>query len=149
MRMCRLYEFSRPLFACLAGLACLFAWLCAAGCGGSASYESYVPPESRSREAVELSLNAWKSGAAEGDERSLSGGVKVRVLDVDWREGGKKLAEFTIGEVRPAKGAEPQQIRVKLTYQGESSSIETTYYVVGIDPLLVFREEDYKRTSGG
>ena len=71
----------------------------------------------------------------------------MRVLDRDWRA-GKKLASYEItGEVADM-GDSPRLFRAKLTYADVKEPVETNYYVVGIDPLLIFREEDYRKVSG-
>ena len=129
------------------GLGLSVLGLAGFGCGGG-SHQQYVPAESRAREAVEATLNAWKSAQPEGDARTISEGVKVNGLDQDWRS-GKVLSDFTILEALAAVEHEPRQFRVRLNYAGETNPVETVYFVVGIDPLWVFREEDYRRTGGG
>lgn len=126
----------------------LVAALTLVGCSDQPSQDAYIPPEDSAREALEVTLKGWQQGKPEGEVRSVGKGTKVQCLDQDWRA-GKALSDFSILEAKPAAGSEPRQFKVQLRYQGEALPIEATYFVLGIDPLWVFREEDYRRTSGG
>jgi len=114
---------------------------------GQPAVQQYVPAVSVARSAVQVALEAWKSGKLEAEAGSIPGGAKLQVLDRDWRS-GKKLSSFEIVRELPGAPSGPRQFRAKLTYDGEKAPVETTYHVVGIDPLLVFRDEDYRKTTG-
>ncbi len=62
------------------------------------------------------------------------------------RQAGQKLEDFRIvGEV---PGGEHPSFRAILRFAGKPKEEETTYLVIGISPLNVFRSEDYKRATG-
>jgi hypothetical protein len=129
------------------------AWACGlvvglgllAGCdrGGSGGEGKFVPAQANAREALEAALTKWKEGQAQPGEIPV-GKVKVQVIDQAWA-GGLKLQGYEItGEESGATG--PRVFNVKLkTAKGEQA---TKYYVVGIDPLWVYGEADYKKLTG-
>lgn len=126
-----------PSFATFAVL--LAAFLC--GCTGRRDSD-YLPPADNARKAVQAALDAWKSGAPHAP---LTGDkVAIHVYDDRWRD-GKKLEKFEIGE--PAADESPPRFPVKMQLVGEAEVL-VNYLVIGIDPLNVFREEDYQKASG-
>jgi hypothetical protein len=125
----------------------LFLSACvAAGCG-SHSPESYKTEESRAREALAASLEAWKGGKPVGPIGALSGGPKVQAIDSDWTA-GKKLASYEIGEESPGADSMARRFSVKLTYEKQTQPIQAEYHVVGVDPILVVRDKDYTQSQG-
>jgi hypothetical protein len=121
--------------------------LALAGCGGTSS-SSYVPKGNDAQDALKLALDAWKNGQPADPAGKLPSGATVRAIDGDWAA-GQKLAGYEILQELPA-GAEagPRKVKVKLTYQGGSEPVEATYFIVGIDPLQVFRDKDYEKYFG-
>ncbi len=113
----------------------------AIGCGETD--RKYVPSQSTARGALEAALNAWKSGAAHGTVKGFQ--VPVDTFDARW-QAGKKLDEYEIVREEPTDG--PKTFIVKMKLAGEANHSEVTYLVVGKDPLLVFRKEDYNKASG-
>jgi len=122
------------------GLAWLAVWL--AGCGGN-SDESYVPGSSSAQEALQLALEAWKSGQPADPVGKSPSGATIRAIDMDWAAGRRLSAFEILQELPPAAEAGPRQFVVQLTLDGMPQPIEATYLVVGIDPLQVFRDKDY------
>jgi hypothetical protein len=124
----------------------LLLTLALAGCGTSSS--SYVPKGNDAQDALKLALDAWKNGQPADPAGKLPSGATVRAIDADWAA-GHKLAGYEILQELPA-GAEagPRKVNVKLTYQGGSAPVEATYFIVGIDPLQVFRDKDYEKYFG-
>jgi hypothetical protein len=119
----------------------------AAGCS-SPSPESYQTEESRAREALEASLEAWKMGKPSGPVGALSGGgPQVQAIDSDWTA-GRKLASYEIGEETPGADSMARRFSVKLTYDKQTQPIQAEYHVVGVDPILVFRDKDYAQSQG-
>jgi hypothetical protein len=115
-----------------------------AGCGRTA--ESYVPASDDAQASVERALAAWKSGAAAGRiEPAASGQVALQAVDSDWIAGKKLTAYEIVAELPREEG--PRRFTVRLTLAGTSAPIETTYYVVGQDPLWIFRDRDYLQTT--
>jgi hypothetical protein len=104
----------------------------------------FIPKEEESREALTIALTAWKKG--EKWEKIPAGESTIQVLDNKWRA-GQQLADFQILEADPAN-AGPQWFTVKLVMKKPAGELKVRYVVVGIDPLWVYREEDYKKSSG-
>ena len=123
--------------------ACLSLGLLA-GCGKTA--ESYVPASDDAQASVERALDAWKSGAAAGRiEPAASGQVPLQAVDSDWIA-GKRLTSFEIVAELPREQG-PRRFTVRLTLEGAGAPLEATYYVVGQDPLWIFRDRDYLQTT--
>jgi hypothetical protein len=100
----------------------------------------YIPSGATARESVEAALNAWKNGEPPG---SIKLGEKpVNIVDSRWQR-GTKLESFQVTE-ELAPNPHPSY-KVKLQFAKETASSETTYLVIGLDPLLIYRSEDYER----
>ncbi len=115
------------------------------GCG-SRSHTEYVPASTQARSALEAALNAWKSGKPY--ETVADHKPPVQMFDARW-QAGTKLASFEIVKEldEPDKSA-PKKFVVKEQLAGGKAGEESTFYVLGKDPLLVFREVDYLQASG-
>ena len=107
------------------------------GCGKSRS--SYLPAAGKARESLTTVLNAWKGGTPHGPITSSK--PVINVFDLRWTQ-GKKLESFEI--VEEIKKAEQPQFKVRMKLEGEPEQ-ENVFLVIGIDPLQVFRDEDYVR----
>jgi hypothetical protein len=110
----------------------------------SRNASDFIPKEAQSREALNTALTAWKKG--ENWQKIPAGSSTIEVLDNKWRA-GQQLADFQILEAEPA-GDGPQWFTVKLVMKKPAGELKVRYVVVGIDPLWVYREEDYKKSSG-
>jgi len=104
--------------------------------------QDFTPPADKARQALESALNHWQNGNPHGAVPGTS--PSVEVMDVKWR-GGQKLKSYEILGEEP--GTEPRFFKVRLT-PAQGPPVEVRYAVVGIDPLWVYREEDYKSLSG-
>jgi hypothetical protein len=111
------------------------------GCGGK-SVESYKPSVVKARQAIEAALSTWKDGAKHGP--ITSGSPALNVFDARWQSGAQ-LERFEILE--ELKDQEHPRFKVKLKLANKPEEVNE-YLVVGIDPLLVFRDTDYKKASG-
>lgn len=126
----------RRLLAALA-LVLLFQ---ATGCR-SRSAEDFIPDSELSKAAVASALDTWRDGGAEAKPVDVSDG-QVRVEWVDnTRETGRALADYTILGETPATNA--RTFVVVLRFADSPEVVKCRYLVVGIDPLWVFRQEDY------
>jgi hypothetical protein len=121
---------------------CLLA-VCA-GCS-SKSTDKFIPSETQAREALEAALTAWKDGKQPGLIEGTP--IPVHAVDSQWQTGKKKLTAYEIVAQEPGEG--PPLFSVSLTIQGSSQPTVVRYYVVGKDPLWVYREEDYNAPKGG
>jgi hypothetical protein len=113
------------------------------GCGGGhRSDKDYLPAEDRARTALDTALAAWRNGQPAGN--IAGAGTAVQAVDSQW-QAGQKLASYEI--VRAEPGGKPPRFTVKLQLQGGAAQ-EVRYVVMGIDPLWVYREEDYQSSIG-
>jgi len=120
--------------------ACLTAIALSAGCGRqpSAALKKFIPPSQQAREAVAAVLEDWQSAKVPGPIDRLA--VKVQIIDRQRKE-GQSLSDFEIlGEV-PEEGVRCFAVRLKLC--DPDAEFKARFVVVGIDPLWVFRQEDY------
>ena len=122
----------------VAGVAVVTALvLVTASCGGP----SPIPPAEVARKALETSLTAWRDGKTPAD--TTKGDPPIQVMDSEWTN-GRKLASFEIVREQPSDS--DKRFVVKLKYANPAAVTETTYIVLGTQPVAVFREEDYTRT---
>jgi hypothetical protein len=132
------------VLARLVTVALLAAWsLALAGCSREGRRaEDFTPPADKARQALEAALNRWKGGQPPGRVSGTSPAVEV--VDSRWKS-GQKLKDFEIIGEEP--GGEPRFFKVRLT-PPTGPAQEVRYAVIGIDPLWVYREEDFKALSG-
>jgi len=130
----------RPLCRVFALLA---PFLVLAGCNKPATVESFTPAGDVAKDALTAGLTAWQNGQPKpGFIENTK--PAVRVIDRAW-EAGTKLKSFEIGPA--AEGDSPRKFPVKLHFEGAAAPEEITFYVVGKDPLLVMREQDYRNSE--
>jgi hypothetical protein len=118
--------------------AVLAACLGASGCNRRDSTARYIPAEKTARDALVAGLDAWKGGAAAGE----IAGTKPLVFVTDsYRNSKERLVGYEIlGQV---PGNVPRCFAVELRFEPPREE-KTRYVIVGIDPLWVFRMEDYQ-----
>lgn len=120
---------------------CLAACL---GCGGRTA-ESYVPANDVARAGLERALQSWHAGGAAGRIEPAAGRQAVlQAVDRDW-SAGRKLAAYEILSELPREDG-PRKFSVRLTLVGVAAPVEVTYFVVGQDPIWIFRDRDYAQT---
>jgi hypothetical protein len=125
------------------GLTLSVGLLLLAGCSPGGKVEDFTPPADNARQALEAALNHWKAGNKPGTVPGTTPAVEV--LDSKWKA-GQKITDFEVlGEDQAGPG--PRTFKVRLTLAG-GSPLEVRYIVVGIDPLWVYRDEDFKKVSG-
>jgi hypothetical protein len=124
-------------------LPALFALACV-GCSGAGT-ERYIPDEKAARTALDATLNAWKNGEPYGRISTVS--PPVQVFDSQW-QAGQKLAGFQVLKEEQEPGNRLRWFTVRLTMQKPAGDVTVRYVVVGNSPLYVYREQDYKKTSG-
>jgi hypothetical protein len=114
---------------------------CIAACRpASRGYERYVPSAEHAEKALDQVLSAWKNGEALAPLKSASTAVTIQIADTT-RRSGQRLTDYELlGEV---SGEGPRTFVVRLKLDHPSEMREARYYLVGIDPLWVFRQEDY------
>ena len=123
----------------------LVGCLLAVGIGCSKSNDRFIPSETRAREALEAALTAWRDGKKPGQIEGTP--IPTQAVDSQWQK-GKILTAYEIGGQEPGVGDGPPVFSVKLTMEGVGEPILVRYYVVGKDPLWVYREDDYNAPAG-
>jgi hypothetical protein len=122
-------------------LGLLLAAIALGGCSGDRTAE-YIPSSQEARTALDKALTAWQSGAPYGPITSSS--PALNVFDARW-QAGRKLAKFEILEELPETERPEFKVRLQLAGKPEET---LTYIIIGIDPLLIYRDADYKRPTG-
>jgi hypothetical protein len=117
--------------------------LAAAGCGYSNS--RYTPSEDTARQALEAALTAWQNGQPQPGDIPDSK-PPVRAVDRRW-QAGERLQSFEVVSEEPNTGG-PRAFTVNLRMQAPAASKTIRYYVVGLDPLWVYREDDMQFPAG-
>lgn len=112
--------------------------LAAGGCGSRPS--ETLPPVDQARTALDSALKAWCDGKKPGALPGTS--PTVQVLDTPWGL-GDRLASYEI--VGADQSAAEMRFSVRLNLARPERVQEAQYYVLGRDPVMVFRDEDYVR----
>ncbi len=112
------------------------------GCSSKPT-SAYIPPSSAAKAALERSLSAWKSGTPHGTLHDKAPAIDV--FDSRW-QAGRKLESYSIGS--EIAGEPHPTFNVTLRVEGDEREEETSFHVVGIDPLHVFRDADFKKATG-
>jgi predicted small lipoprotein YifL len=108
-----------------------------AGCGDEGP--GIVPDKAKGRAVLTRAMAAWAAGRPPG---MLEGsGPAVQVVD-SYRKASQGLAGYEILAETADARARTYSVRVKLERPDERAVLR--YLVVGIDPVLVFRQEDYE-----
>lgn len=107
------------------------------GCGKQK--QDFVPGPTAAEDAIRSAMEAWKEGGAVGE----IAGTKPSIYVTDSnRKRGQTLSGYTIlGEVPGSAG---RTYMVELNLASPSEKLNAQYIVVGIDPLWIFRQEDYE-----
>lgn len=107
------------------------------GCGDRSG--SYTPDLNLAEAAVRGALDAWKAGLPPGE---LPDSKPVVHVTDGGRKAGQTLEGYELlGETRSESG---RAFAVRLRLANPKEDVRTQYVVVGIDPVWVFRNEDYE-----
>lgn len=121
-----------------AGLTVLFLISSLPGCRKARTNADYIPSPNQSQDALTIALEAWKAGQPSGPVAGTS--PEVHVTDSS-RVSSQSLDDYQIlGEV---PGNAPRCFAVKLKLSDPLEEKRERYVIVGIDPLWIFRHEDY------
>jgi hypothetical protein len=107
------------------------------GCGGGSAP---IASTDVARQALRASLEAWKAGKPASSLAAEK--PRIEAVDFEWKA-RKTLSNYEIGEVVSGQGT--QTFSATLTIKGEPTAKEVRYMVLGLDPILVFRDEDFER----
>jgi hypothetical protein len=113
------------------------------GCGSRpAGFEQYIPPAGVARSAVAAVLKAWVEGRPPTE--AAASHPEVYVVDKQ-RRPGQRLSRYEIlGEFA---GEKARGVAVRMTLENPDEESVVRYLVVGIDPVWVFRQEDFELIS--
>ncbi|MBX9584204.1 MAG: hypothetical protein K2X87_28225 [Gemmataceae bacterium] len=113
-----------------------------AGCSRGGRVEDFTPPADNARKALDAALAHWQAGNPPGAVPGTTPAVEV--LDGRWGA-GQKLKEYEVLREEPAEGT-ARTFAVRLTT--DKGTQEVKYMVLGIDPLWVYRDEEFRKLSG-
>ena len=100
--------------------------------------EDFIPPEETSRAALDVYLRAW----SRGDTAQRVPDTDPAVMGADTlRQKGRTLTAYTI--LGPVPSEAPRCFAVQLTLGNPPAEVRERYVIVGIDPLWVWRYDDY------
>ena len=111
-----------------------------AGCGRSSSYQRFIPAEQSARAALVTALEAWRRGEPPGAVAGTAGPV-IQFVDSHHKP-GQRLRGFEVQTMAPGEG--PRVFIVKLALEAPAEEVRTRYVVVGLDPVWVWRYDDYE-----
>jgi hypothetical protein len=107
------------------------------GCG--TDDPGIVPDSAKGRAVLARAMEAWVAGRPVG---MLEGtGPAVQVID-SYRKAGQTLAGYEIQAETATPRARTFSLKLTLEHPDEHALVR--YLVVGIDPVLIFRQEDYE-----
>ena len=119
-------------------LALALAIALAAGCSRGQRNEDFVPREDAARAALDSYLAAW----VRGETAQTVAGMHPPVLVVDdLRAKGRTLKSYSI--LGPVPADAPICFAVQLSLDNPRGEVRERYVVVGLDPLWVWRYDDY------
>ena len=121
-------------------VTCMFvglATLAVLGCRDRTA--DFTPSPSIAESALRRTLEAWQAGHTGGE---IAGSKPlIHVTDAE-RKPSQSLTNFKIlGQTQMRSG---RTYAVELALENPKETIKTEYVIVGIDPLWVFRREDYE-----
>ncbi len=132
-------KFSRQspmaLGACI--WAACFALVASAGCGER--LRNFVPEPDVAESALVRGLDLWREQGIAGEVPGTS--PKVFVTD-EGRVPSQKLIAYRILGETPGKSGRTYIVELELDEPSER--LKTEYIIVGIDPIWVFRRDDYE-----
>lgn len=120
-------------------VACCFLLVAGLGCSQrSQRAEDFVPSQDQAHTALDAALKAW-SNAAPG--MSVPGSQPTIEMADELRLQGRTLLEYEI--LGAAPGDAPRCFAVRLKLGNPAQELRDRYVVLGIDPIWVWRYDDY------
>jgi hypothetical protein len=108
------------------------------GCGRRPTAQ-IVPDSAPARKVLEAAMAAWAAGRPAGMLETKA--PRVQVVD-SFRKPNQRLEGFEILAETASPRARTFSLRLRLVEPNERPLVR--YLVVGIDPILIFRQEDYE-----
>ena len=108
------------------------------GCTQQRTDAEFMPSEQDSQNALRTALDAWKAGQAAGP---VPGTKPVIHVTDSSRIDERKLESWKL--LGPVPGNAPRCYAVSLQLAEPTEERRERYVIIGIDPLWIFRHEDY------
>lgn len=110
------------------------------GCDAAArnSFERFIPSPEAARAGVSLAMEGWLKNLS--PEASGSSNPQIHVVD-QTRRPDQRLAGYEILGEASAENAREFTVRVR--YDGADEPEIVRFVAVGVEPMWVFRREDY------
>lgn len=101
--------------------------------------ERYIPSSEAARAGVSRALEGWLAGLS--PDASGSTRPEIRVVDQTRRPDQRLTGYEILGEL-PAENA--RSFAVRVLYRGAEKPEIVHFLAVGVDPMWIFRREDYE-----
>jgi len=112
------------------------------GCGSPNS--AFAPSATSARESLDVALATWQKGGKADQLTTAS--PQIHAVDYQW-QAGPVLERYDILEEQPGEGVTEKRYAVLLRMKKPQAEKRAQFIVIGRDPIWVFRDEDYVRTS--
>jgi hypothetical protein len=112
--------------------------LAGGGCGGGVAA---APTEEAARTALGVALDTWRDGGKPGELPGTSPAVVVH--DTPWSQ-GERLKSYEILREEDGSAVE-KRFTVRLSLTKPDHDEDVRYHVLGVGPVMVFRDQDYLR----
>ncbi|WP_165230754.1 hypothetical protein [Aquisphaera insulae] len=109
--------------------------------GGCGNPSAPLSSAEQARKSLELGLEAWKAGRSAAPLREEKPAVDF--VDYQWKAGTKLVGYLVDSD---SADSETHTFTVELTTADAKGPRKVQYMVLGLDPIHVFRDEDYNRT---
>jgi hypothetical protein len=117
--------------------------VCGWGCARrSEGFERYIPDPAPARSALAAALDAWRAGQPPGKIETTT--PTVMVVDSQRPIDQRLTAYEILGDVLDQNA---RCFTVRIHLDGDEEPRIVRYTIFGLDPLWVFRREDYERIS--
>ncbi len=128
-----------PIVPAARFLSCCLTAVALIGCQARPPTQLNLVPDSTTAQwAVERALEFWKEGRPTGAVEPTE--PRIQVVDSN-REAEQRLVEYQILAQTSSSRNRTLSVRVRLENPAEESIVR--FLVMGADPILVFRQEDY------
>lgn len=129
---------TKRVFQGCGGLAKLLVLTLTLGCGRRDPASKFVPPPGDAQAVLIAALEDWKAGAPTGP---VANSPRSAFIVDSARRDRPKLADYKILGETP--GNAPRCYAVHLFWANPEREERTRFVIVGIDPLWIFRQEDF------
>jgi hypothetical protein len=129
----------RKLLALIAG-GCTMALV--PGCGSPS--RAYAPSARSARDSLDAALSVWRKGGKADQLATAS--PAIHTVDYQW-QARQVLESYEILEEQPGGGDAEKRYGVLLKFKKPIGEKRVQYIIIGREPVWVFRDEDYTRTS--